>query len=267
MNPKSRYSSLLIIVITIALGSIAPAPLLALDENPWDSLPIYTEEFENLEVSSWGKDGSKWLAHTPWNGDFGEAKFVYDDKNNPFHIESGLLTITARKDYTGKWSSGLLALNMNSDSYKGHETGYFETRMKLPRGDGLWPAFWLIGENRELFTAEIDIFEYYGRWPEKFSTNVHVWRKHKGGKNNSKHYKFKAEFESLNNKFNLYGVHITADELVFYFNRKEFWRVEKPKEFNGMNFYPLINLAMTKYNVKLDKSSYMLEVDYVRVYE
>ncbi|WP_204271793.1 hypothetical protein, partial [Escherichia coli] len=35
----------------------------------------FAEEFDSLSVSPWGP-GSRWIAHTPWNGDFGDARFV-----------------------------------------------------------------------------------------------------------------------------------------------------------------------------------------------
>ena len=236
------------------------------DYEPWDTRLVFVEDFDSLDVTEWGKHGSRWLAHTPWNGDFGQAKFVYEGFNNPFSIADGVLKITARKAGKQRWTSGLLALNAKSSDYESFEFGYFEAKMKFPGGPGLWPAFWLIGENRELFTAEIDIVEYYGRETNEFSTNAHVWKAHKGGENTSFHKKVSVEPGTLQDEFNLFGVDIRQHELVFYLNRKEYWRIQKPTEFYNIKFFPLINLAMTKYNQRLDADKYVMHVDYVHIY-
>ncbi len=261
-NYMNVYGWLLVIVAVLSVEVVN-----AQESKPWKNSLAFDESFNSLDVTNWGKHGSLWLAHTPWNGDFGQAEFTYDAFNNPFLVSNGILQISATKTGQQRWKSGLLALNIRSPSYKGFELGYFEARMKFPRGPGLWPAFWLIGEDRSRFTAEIDIVEHYGTQADKFSTNAHIWRSHKGGQNTSFHKKVTVDSGILQNQFNLYGVHIKSHELVFYLNRKEFWRIQKPKDFYNMRFYPLINLAMTKHNEKLYGEEYVMEVDYVRVYQ
>src|SRR5690606_64601 len=67
----------------------------------------FSEEFDGpLDVSPFGP-GTKWIAHTPYGGDFGDAEFVYSPEYNPFSIENGVLAIRAWNN--GKWRSGLLA--------------------------------------------------------------------------------------------------------------------------------------------------------------
>ena len=72
----------------------------------------FDEEFNGpLSVSAYGP-GTKWIAHTPYGGDFGEAWFSNPtDPNSPFRIKDGILTITASKDPSRKnhWRSGLLS--------------------------------------------------------------------------------------------------------------------------------------------------------------
>ncbi len=68
----------------------------------------FSDEFDSLSVSRLGI-GTRWSAHTPWNGDFGDAKFVDPHPGFPFTVEDGILAITARKDATGHWKAGLLS--------------------------------------------------------------------------------------------------------------------------------------------------------------
>jgi beta-glucanase (GH16 family) len=55
--------------------------------------------------------------------------------------------------------------------------GRFEARIKVPGGSGLWPAFWLLGENMDVDgwpqCGEIDIMEYRRQEPTKVSGSIH----------------------------------------------------------------------------------------------
>ena len=55
--------------------------------------------------------------------------------------------------------------------------GRFETRIKLPEGQGLWPAFWLLGANIDEVPwpgcGEIDIMEYQGQRPARMFGSLH----------------------------------------------------------------------------------------------
>jgi hypothetical protein len=52
---------------------------------------------------------ARWIAHTPWNGDLGDAVFIDPEPKRPFKIRDGILSITASKEQRGKWMSGLIA--------------------------------------------------------------------------------------------------------------------------------------------------------------
>jgi len=48
----------------------------------------FADEFDQLDVSAWGPH-TRWIAHTPWNGDFGDAAFSNPAPEFPFTIENG----------------------------------------------------------------------------------------------------------------------------------------------------------------------------------
>jgi hypothetical protein len=94
---------------------------------------VFDEEFSHLDVSAWGP-GTRWIAHTPWAGDFGDAQFVDPQKDFPFSVANGELRIEARKGDDGKWQSGLLAsVDANGNGFS-LQYGYFEMRAELPAG-------------------------------------------------------------------------------------------------------------------------------------
>ncbi len=202
----------------------------------------FVENFDRLDISAWGP-GTRWIAHTPWAGDFGDAQFSDPLPNFPFATASTILRIEARKEASGKWRSGLIS-SRDHDGLGGsgfaQQYGYFEIETKLPKGPGVWPAFWLVGVTKQP-RAEIDAFEYYGNAPDSYHANVHVWadddRKFGDGKI------IQIPPGSATEAFNRYGVAIDQDRVTFYFNRKEVWRTPTRPEYR-QPMYMLANLAL-----------------------
>src|ERR1700730_11787831 len=97
----------------------------------------FDEEFNGpLSVSAYGP-GTKWIAHTPYRGDFGEAWFSSPtDPRSPFSIKDGILTITAWKDASrnNHWRSGLLSSVDTKGRGFSQAFGYYEARLQLPPG-------------------------------------------------------------------------------------------------------------------------------------
>ena len=204
----------------------------------------FDETFERLDVSAWGP-GTKWIAHTPWHGDFGDAEFTDPAPGFPFQTASGILRIEARKGAGGHWRSGLIA-SRDHDGPGGsgfaQQYGYFETEAMLPKGTGVWPAFWLVGITPKPGPrAEIDVFEYYGNSPDTYHANVHVWADDETRFGDGKIVSI--AHDSATSQFNRYGVSVERDWVTFYFNRQEVWRTPTRPEFR-QPMYLLANLAL-----------------------
>jgi beta-glucanase (GH16 family) len=108
--------------------------------------------------------------------------------------------------------------------------GYFEMRAKLPKGPGLWPAFWLIANKDEDTSAEIDILEHYGKFPDMYESVVHVWQKTPRGRNYQTLLRHQVPTGSLYEDFHLCGASVEADWTVFYLDRLEVGRTPTPPE-------------------------------------
>ncbi|MBY3174858.1 glycoside hydrolase family 16 protein [Rhizobium leguminosarum] len=256
------------LLIVLGLGALPGQPSLAQEPLNIDAYQLtFEESFDSLDVSAWGEKTSRWIAHTPWNGDFGDARFTDPAPGFPFTTDQGILKIEARKEADGTWRSGLLSsVNPKGEGFS-QQFGYFETRMKLPPGKGVWPAFWLIGLDRSKYTAEIDVLEYYGRAPYEFSMGFHIWRQSQGGQNSTGGYWQKVQDGILNSDYHTYGVDIQADKTSFYFDRKFIWSFDTPKEFH-MPFYPLVNLALgSGWPIDETPNPSILLVDYIHVYQ
>ena len=186
-----------------------------------DFKPSFIENFDDFQVSARVLNGARWTAHTPWNGDFGDARFTDPGPDGPFAVKDGELLITASRNAAGRWRSGLIAAADGSGQGAGLQYGYFEARMRLPPGPGTWPAFWLASLKPAKDTSpgvEIDVIEYHGHADYAYSSALHVW--YKGAdKAQSRHAVHKTEVPpgSLIDQYHDYGVRVRAgrDRLLF----------------------------------------------------
>jgi beta-glucanase (GH16 family) len=139
---------------------------------------IWSDEFNGPDGSA--PDPAKWvydLGGSGWGND--ELESYTDRRNNSF-IDHGNLVIRARKEhYTGAdgktrefTSARLKTLGKFSRTY-----GRFEARIKIPRGLGMWPAFWMLGDNfgKDSWPecGEIDIMENVGQEPSIIHGSIH----------------------------------------------------------------------------------------------
>lgn len=229
----------------------------------------FEDDFDSLSVSDWGP-GTTWIAHTPWNGDFGDAKFANPREGFPFTTKDGILSIEMRRGPDNKWRSGLLAgVDRKGDGFS-QQYGYFEMRAKFPAGEGVWPAFWLIGVERlkgkPKASAEIDVVEHYGRAPGEYSSSVHVWPSDKSVKRMSETEKIAVEPGSLSADYHRYGVSIDENRIRFYLDRREVWAVDTP-EVHKQPMFMLVDLGLgAGWPTENAPDPAVMQVDYVRAY-
>lgn len=128
-------------------------------------------------------------ASSRWRYDIGgggwgnnELEYYTSSTSNSAHDGAGNLVITARRENPAGYncwygscqytSARLLTAATFTQAY-----GRFEARMKIPRGQGLWPAFWMLGNNIGSVgwptSGEIDIMENIGREPSTVHGTIH----------------------------------------------------------------------------------------------
>ncbi len=231
--------------------------------------PVMLENFATQSISANHIGPARWTAHTPWSGDFGDARFADPGPGSPFSVENNQLTITASKGPDGKWKSGLIAAADASGVGTGAQWGYFEARMKMPPGPGTWPAFWLAALKPVAGsdgTVEIDAVEYYGRSTVRYQTAIHVWYKDKT-KGMGLGTQIPVPEGSLVSDFHNYGVDISPQKVVWFIDGREVWSQPTPPELDGP-MYPLVNLALgSGWPIDQTPNPSRLLVDYVHVYQ
>jgi beta-glucanase (GH16 family) len=138
----------------------------------------WSDDFNGTDGSS--PDSTKWAFDTGGSGWGNNELETYTSRTQNAQVQGGNLVITTMKeDYTGTdgvlrhyTSARLKTLGKFSQQY-----GKFEARIKIPTGQGIWPAFWLLGENFASVSwpqcGEIDIMENVGSVPATVLGTLH----------------------------------------------------------------------------------------------
>jgi len=105
----------------------------------------------------------------------GQLEYNTDRIENVSHDGQGHLRIVAREEsYMG---NDYTSARIKTQGLFQQKYGRFEARMKLPAGQGLWPAFWMLGANFPEVgwpeCGEIDIMEFRGQEPDTVHATLH----------------------------------------------------------------------------------------------
>jgi beta-glucanase (GH16 family) len=224
----------------------------------------FDEDFNGLDVSAWGP-GTRWIAHTPWNGDFGDARFSDPRADFPFTTSNGVLRIEARKLPDDVWRSGLLASTDPKGNGFKQRYGYFEMRARFPAGEGVWPAFWLTSQG-DAKAIEVDVVEHYGHVPDRYTASLHIWDRKNPKLSKSFHQRVPVSAGSLYRDFHTYGVSIDRSSIRYFFDRREVWSIPTPPELENP-FTLLLDLGLgAGWPIDKTPNPSVMEVDYVRVW-
>jgi beta-glucanase (GH16 family) len=139
---------------------------------------VWSDEFSSPDVSL--PDPKKWTYDIGGKGWGNEELEYYTNRKENARIENGNLVITALKEtYTG--ADGLTreytSARLKTQGLFAQTYGRFEARIKIPEGQGMWPAFWMLGE--DITSAgwpkcgEIDIMENVGKEPGTVHGSLH----------------------------------------------------------------------------------------------
>jgi beta-glucanase (GH16 family) len=239
----------------------------------------WSDEFNGADGSL--PDPAKWKFDVGGGGWGNKELESYTDRAANVQQRGGNLVITAQKeDYTGAdgiarpYTSG----RIKTAGLFGQAYGRFEARMQLPIGKGIWPAWWMLGEDIETAkwpaAGEIDVMECIGD-PLMIYSTLH-------GPGYSGAHGISAKFavpvgEEVHKGFHLYAVEWEPNDIKFYFD--DYLIAERtPKDLpEGTKwvydhpFFLLLNVAVggawPGYPDETTVFPQRMLVDYVRVYK
>lgn len=245
---------------------------------------VWQEEFNYTGLP----DSTKWEYEEGHIRNHEQQYYTKARKENSW-VADGVLTITGRKEpypnaaYTkgaNAWQkkdslAQYTSASINTLGKAGFTYGRVEMKAKLPKGGGIWPAFWMMGISRSEVgwprCGEIDIMEFIGKTPNDVYGTMHypdpaTKQKASMGKHTS---------DSTLTDFHIYAVEWSAQKIDVYFDNTMYFSFPVDAAGTGADnpfrkeFYILLNLALGgdwpgPADPAVMPQAYV--IDYVRVY-
>ena len=241
---------------------------------------VWSDEFDSTHVND-----EIW---TPWFGTaFNNEHQYYTPREKNLSVNDGKLNLIGiRENYSGRnWTSARIKTE-NAVDFK---YGILEVRAKLPAGQGLWPAIWMMPTDDVHgswpYSGEIDIMENKGHEMDKIQHTVHYSAYAHPGTGNavadrrSLGGEFTLSGEVLN-EFHTYKIKWTPDSLIWYFDGNKTYDLTRGEIESGAEVYPfdekfyiILNLAIGGdylgefQPTESTPDTNIFEVDYVRLYQ
>src|SRR5579864_4862065 len=269
-------------VVVFLAGCIAPAQT----TNGWKL--VWSDEFNGPAGAP--PDPAKWnydLGGGGWGN--GEAEVYTNSPNNVFQDGQGNLVIRASRGASGNYTSA--RLQSGGPGASTHTTdlswqyGRIQARIKLPFGQGVWPAFWMLGENIGSAgwpnCGELDIMENFGTFNNNAFINNGTAHGpgYSGGNGIGKSYKLPFG-EKVNDDYHVYAIEWSQDSIEWFVDGASYHKVTPASIPSGRQwvfnnpFFILLNLAIggpATFLGRPDPNAPFpqqdLLVDYVRVYQ
>ncbi|MDO4527647.1 MAG: glycoside hydrolase family 16 protein [bacterium] len=200
---------------------------------------------------------------------------LYTDHTDYVYQKDGVLNIRAHRAEDGNIYSGSIHTLGKQDFLYGK----IEVRAKLPKGQGVWPAIWMMGVNRSEvrwpYCGEIDIMEYVWGTPKTVYATCHWW-----SPQTKKHARSGSQYASevvLDGDWHRYTLIWTPTDATFYFDDIQYAQIDltQAQQMDGSNpfqqpFYLLLNLAIGGgWGGALEESTLpaLYQIDYVRYWK
>ncbi|MGZ2359512.1 lectin [Streptomyces sp. 372A] len=161
-------------------GGPAAADATPMSQAAATATTTFSDEFDGAAGSA--VDGSKWQIETGDNVNNHERQYYTSGNKNAALDGQGHLVITARKENPANYqcwygTCQYTSARLNTSGKFTQAYGHVEARMKIPRGQGMWPAFWMLGSDIGQVgwpnSGEIDIMENVGFEPSTVHGTLH----------------------------------------------------------------------------------------------
>ena len=224
-------------------------------------------------------DGSKWTMETGDNVNNHERQWYTNSTSNAVHDGQGNLVITARRENPGNYQCWYgrceyTSARLNTSGKFTQTYGTFEARIKMSRGQGMWPAFWMLGNDIGNVgwpqSGEIDIMENVGFEPNTVHGTLHG-PGYSGSGGIGAGYSIGSPFAD---GFHTFRVEWSPDKIVWKVDGNAY-QTRTPADLGGRQwvfnkpFFLILNLAVGGYWPGDPNASTpfpnTLVVDYVRV--
>ncbi|MBE0662883.1 MAG: family 16 glycosylhydrolase [Bacteroidales bacterium] len=266
-----NFNISLVIFLNNIEFSTTKSVTIASDDPNYDPNLIWAEEFNYTGLP----DPAKWNSEIGGTGWGNNELQYYTDRENNAYVGDGVLTITAREEQFGgrNYTSARLTTQGKFDV----KYGRIEARIKLPYGQGIWPAFWMLGANFNQVgwptCGEIDIMEMVGGANRENTCHATIhWN------NNGQHANYGLSHTLPSgifaDNFHIFGIRWNSQGIRAYVGDIEYFTADiSPAGFNAFknNFFMILNIAVGgNWPGSPDETTVFpqtMQVDWIRVYQ
>ena len=255
------------------------------DTNPNDTIPsipgwqlVWNDEFSGTNI-----DPSKWTHEVNGNGGGNNELQYYTDRDlNSLIIDGNLVIVAQKEEYSvGNKTWNYTSARLNSRKKADWKYGRFDIRAKLPYGQGLWPAIWMMPTNSVYggwaASGEIDIMELLGQEPTRIYGTLHYGGSYPNNTHTGSSLKLTSG-DNFTEKYHLFTLEWEENEFRWYVDGHLYltqndWYTDAapyPAPFD-QEFYLILNVAVGgNWPGNPDASTYfpqVMVIDYIRVYK
>lgn len=213
---------------------------------------VWSDEFDGTTINT-----SNWSYQVEPAGRFNNEWQAYTNSSENAYIENGNLVIEAKHTGGELKQGNFTSARMVTQGKRNFKYGKIQARIKVPFGQGIWPAFWMLGSNIKEnnpngtvnwpYCGEIDIMEKVGGGikEKELHGTIHFWEDSKskytyiGGKTTTPN--------NLSDNFHVYEVEWDEEKIIWKLDGVEYHRQNiTGSDFNEFRneFYILLNVAV-----------------------
>ncbi len=269
----------------LAIGLVCISALSTMAAAPAGYNLAWSDEFDGNAV-----DTSNWSFETG-NGVQGWGNFEAEYYNpGNFEVANGVGSLIAKHESMGGFS--YTSCRMHTKGKREFKYGYFEAKLKTPKGNGLWPAFWTLGSDLDVSKwpscGEIEMYEQR-TGPQKYSLgstpacagdNCFVTTCHYSstwGAYAPEYHTNQTNFTAcLCDTFHLYAIQWDSLKIQYFLDGTKIWEyadINKTNNFQSFHqphfFIANIAIGGNYQGNSIDNSIFpqKLSIDYIRVYQ
>ncbi|MBR5535207.1 MAG: family 16 glycosylhydrolase [Clostridia bacterium] len=231
---------------------------------------VFNDDFDGEAL-----DTAKWGYNYSWGHSHNHAAWCAEEN---VIVKDGILTLKGEnrqhpdaKGKQGTFNNKKYDIIYTSGAVNTHykfnfDYGYFEARMKMPKGKGMWPAWWMLKDG---WPPEIDMLEVLCSKPKELHVNFHygpAWNEHY-----SHEQVLNLGFDT-SDEFHTYGFEWTPDYMRYYVDGvqvgHDFTNKNAIAQASGM--YMILNLAIDGWDGRPDNTTVWpaeFKIDYVRAWQ
>lgn len=239
------------------------------DEYVYTNTLTWFEEFNNPQINTdiWNFD----QGNTGWGNN--EWQNYTNSSSNAF-IENGMLIIQANYNGNGLANGNFTSARLQTKGTFEFKYGKIEARIMLPKGQGIWPAFWMLGSSfpEEAWPdcGEIDIMENLGKDPSKIYGTIH-------GPGYSGMSAKSGSSDITPDEFHVYSVLWEPNTITWYIDGSQYFQYSQKRMMfwerwrHDQPYFLLLNLAVGGNWPGYPDSSTVfpqkMRVDWIRLYQ